>query len=147
MNKRFFLIPAVFLLTILCFGQVADSSGLALLSYQTTNNDTLKLIPLVKTMNYNDSLIKGRLDAEKDHRSVVYFWYGVGAGALLPYLGIVISGLAADGSEPKIIPANVDESGYISGYHKKTKGYNRRAALIGSIMGTIATSVVINFAH
>lgn len=89
-----------------------------------------------KQLSKDESLKKGKEDAERKHPVNGWLFGGVASGFTLPLVGPVVVLLFANGSKPKIVPANVDSTSYSRAYFLVSKKKKRNAVFVGGIVGT-----------
>lgn len=94
-----------------------------------------------------ESYQKGRRDAVPSLPVTAgYFAAGLGSGALLGLIGTAILYYSTQGNNPSLKPVNCNPEAYSLGYAEMSKPYNRKAALIGGLLGTvIAVGITVNF--
>ncbi len=106
-----------------------------------TSNETEDILP--QRIDFGDSYIKGRNDAESMHTTGGWFAGGIASGLILGLIGTGIIGLAATGSDPIYIPENCDPHAYHIGYKAQSKTMNRNTALGGGLLGTAIAVVIV----
>jgi len=129
----------IFLIVILNIASFCYTQEAIIPSDLVVQNLTEQVTPTseIVKLNYSQSYTKGRYDATTMHSSSGYFLGGVGAGLVLGLIGTAIIGFSAGGSQPDIIPENVDPNGYQAGYFKEAKSKNQESAWGGGLLGTV----------
>jgi hypothetical protein len=100
-----------------------------------------------ETFDCEGSTLMGRNNASRTHIPVGWFMVGVGSGFLLPLISIPVVGLAASASKPKpkSIPQQekINESCYINGYTRKARAKNAGYAVLGGVVGTVVSTILL----